>query len=157
MPEHEPDEFARKLKTLQPSPAELDRDRLMFAAGRASLESRCRGWRLGTGIMTTASLGLAALLVAQPAPEAQVRVVEVEVARGVMVRPADSTVPAPQPSDTEGAEVPSWRLQKALAQVDREQPPGAGNEEAPTGRHVASVWEWRSVYAQHPAILAEGE
>jgi hypothetical protein len=56
------------LKALQPAPAALNRDVVMFRAGRASAGRAARIWPAATGAMTAAAAGLAMALWLQPAP-----------------------------------------------------------------------------------------
>ncbi len=81
-------EVAAALAALRPNPPALDRDRLLFQAGRASAP-RPWLWRATTAASTSAAAVLAALLIFRPAPPA------VEIERVVYVR--DQPPPAPPP------------------------------------------------------------
>ncbi len=94
MPDETPDRglnaFARALAVASPHPGRLDRDALLFAAGRAAQARQGRAWRLSTAALALLSAGLGAALAVRPAPAPGV----VEVERVVYV-PAP-TPPAPQ-------------------------------------------------------------
>ncbi len=153
------DDLETALAALQPRPPEIDRDRLMFQAGLAAAAARCRRWQWSTGLMTAASLLLAAALVVRPGPE--VRVVEI---------PPAPTPPAPAPvvvpEQAPPAPVPEWpptgRIQQALLQAGLQ--PGAPpsgqevDDDAPAPpAHLASAWQWRNDVTLHPSILDEGD
>jgi len=57
-PPDRPDPLARTLGQLEPAPAELNRDALMFHAGAESRSSVIRLWQLTAGFMT--AVGFAA-------------------------------------------------------------------------------------------------
>lgn len=59
-----PDPLAAALADLQPAPAELNRDRLMFAAGAASQRPVARLWMLTAGFL--AAMGFAAGMYVRP-------------------------------------------------------------------------------------------
>ncbi len=71
-------EVAAALAGLRPNPPALDRDRLLFNAGRVSV-SRPWLWRLTAAASTTLAAVLAAVLLLRPAPPAVERVVYVRV------------------------------------------------------------------------------
>jgi hypothetical protein len=77
MPDETPDPqlnaFARSLAATAPHPGRLDRDALLFAAGRAAQARHGRVWRVGTLLFALTSAGLGATLTLRPAS-----VVEVE-------------------------------------------------------------------------------
>lgn len=68
-------ELEAALRSLRPARAAIDRDRLMFRAGRASARRGGRIW-LGTAVILGAALGLS--LAFRPGPQEVVRVVEVQ-------------------------------------------------------------------------------
>jgi hypothetical protein len=96
MPATEQAALEALLRRLQPSPPQLDRDQLMFAAGQASVDPRYIGrpprsafltrrfWPAATALMTAASVVLAFLLVEERRATHDNNVVQ-------------STHPAPQP------------------------------------------------------------
>ncbi len=67
-------ELASALGGLQPAATSIDRDRLMFRAGRASVHRRGRLWQGATGSL---ALALAVSLVVRPAPRQVERIVTV--------------------------------------------------------------------------------
>ncbi len=87
-------EVAAALAALRPSPPALDRDRLLFNAGQASV-SRPWLWRIAAA-STAAAVVLAAILILRPAPPPVERVVYVRV------EPA----PQPPPPKTEAQSLP---------------------------------------------------
>jgi len=159
-----PDDLSAALSALQPRPAALDRDRLMFLAGQSAGAARCRRWRWATGAMTTAALALAVALGVRPGPE--VRVVYLPAPPPA---PAE-TVPDRPPADAKRvaedteplAGVPAGRLQQAFLQAGLDTPaPPAGaespGEEPSVVRHTASAWEWRRDIFLHPSILEDSQ
>src|SRR6516225_6587980 len=86
--------LAGALRGLAPRPAEIDRDRLMFHAGRASAP-RGWAWPLATAASAAAAVALALLLWARPEPPPRI------VERVVYV-PAALPDEAPAASDSEG-------------------------------------------------------
>jgi hypothetical protein len=71
-------DVAAALAALAPQPPALDRDRLLFHAGRASAP-RPWFWRLTAAVATTAAVVLAATLFMRPVPAPVERVVYVQV------------------------------------------------------------------------------
>ncbi len=65
-------ELERLLASLPPRPAALDRDRLLFRAGQASMR-RHRFWPWATAVMSAATACLALILMTQPMPVPEVR------------------------------------------------------------------------------------
>lgn len=91
--EREPLESA--LAGLQPAPAALDRDRLMFAAGQAAAPRRSWLWPTSAAALVCLSLGLGAALAMRPAPVETVRVVYLPAPE-----PTNVTPPLPVPDRT---------------------------------------------------------
>jgi len=85
-----------ELAALRPSGAPLDRDRLLFEAGRASAAPARRRfvWPAATAAMTAAAACLAVMLFYQPPPQVVERVRIVEVERLVPAEPVDEEVAA---------------------------------------------------------------
>ncbi len=79
------------LAALAPAPAALDRDRLMFQAGRAAGGAASWGWPAATGALTALAAALALVMVLRPPVVTQTVVVRV---------PAEAT-PAPAPPKPE--------------------------------------------------------
>lgn len=79
-------DVAAALAALAPQPPALDRDRLLFHAGRASAP-RPWFWRISAAATTSCAVVLAAVLILRPVPTPVDRVVYVQVA-----------VPPPQPA-----------------------------------------------------------
>jgi hypothetical protein len=99
VPDETPDpglnEFTRALTAVAPNPGRLDRDALLFAAGRAAEARRGRVWKASTTLLTLVCTGLGATL-AFRAPAV------IEVPRVVIVSAPDRKPPAPAPP----AEIP---------------------------------------------------
>jgi hypothetical protein len=154
------DEFEAALRRVQPGPPRFDRDHLMFTAGQAVMAARCRRWQRCTGLLGGVTLCLAVALALHPVSPPEIRVVRVLVPeRPVATAPAPRvSEPPPEPRAAPALSGVSYlRLQQALAHEGVEEMPGASGADVPAGGHIASVWEWHSMYGQHPAILAEGE
>ena len=84
----------RALLTLAPAPPALDRDRLLFEAGRRSAPGR-RLWPCATAALALLAAGLGAAMVLRPAPPPIVRIIPMD--RPV---PPPPTAPAsPEPAD----------------------------------------------------------
>jgi hypothetical protein len=71
-------ELERHLAALSPKPATLDRDRLLFRAGRDSMR-RHWAWPTATAVMALACVGLTLTMMLRSAPEPIVRVVKEQV------------------------------------------------------------------------------
>jgi hypothetical protein len=104
MPDETPDPglsaLARALAAAAPHPGRLDRDALIFAAGRAAGARRARGWRYSTAAMALLSAGLAAALTLRtPAVVEVERVVVVPAAPPAVAErppaPPEKTAPLP--------------------------------------------------------------
>jgi hypothetical protein len=80
-------QLATALSALAPRPAVLDRDRLMFAAGRQSAR-RSRLWPCVSALLAVLSVGLGTALVLRPEP------------RVVYVTPPAPPPPAPAPAES---------------------------------------------------------
>jgi hypothetical protein len=96
VPDKTPDpglnEFTRALAAVAPHPGQLDRDALIFAAGRAAEGRRGRIWKASTTLLTLVCTGLGATL-AFRSPSV------VEVQRVVIVSAPERKSPAPAPQD----------------------------------------------------------
>lgn len=156
----ERDELERALTALAPRRTEVDRDRLMYQAGRAAAATRYRRWLWFSGGLTVASGGATALLalalVFTPRP---VRVVTVPL-------PAPAPAPAPiQPADDEGLlpppgveaalppMLPPYSYGRLHQEIVRHGPDalldpaplgGAGGAASETPAPPLSVLDWRS-------------
>ncbi len=69
--------FEASLRGLTPLPPRLDRDRLLFRAGQASVSPRGRLWPWATAAATALAASLGGILLLRPAPQPTVRVVYV--------------------------------------------------------------------------------
>src|SRR5579883_1576259 len=67
------------LAALAPAPAALDRDRLMFQAGRAARAGFHWGWPVATGVLAAAAAALALVMVLRPPVVTETVVVHVPV------------------------------------------------------------------------------
>lgn len=112
------------LAALAPTPAALDRDRLMFQAGRAARPGPWWGWPAATGILAAVAATLAVVMVTRPPVVTETVVVRVPVepapapiAPTTPEPPADSPIVAFQPAEaaTESLTPPGYlRLQKQI-------------------------------------------
>jgi len=97
-------EVAAALAALVPRPAALDRDRLLFRAGRASAP-RPWFWRLSAAASTIAAVILAAILLVRPAPMPIERVIHVQVTSApIPAPPMEVAVTPPAPLESEPQE-----------------------------------------------------
>lgn len=127
-PEKELSELEQALRALEPAPSAINRDQLMFKAGRASaLAPPGRGWQIATVCASATALCLALILALRPIPDPQVRFVTLapplpEIAQQL---PAHEVIPKEvTPHEASpvrdifagpfswGAEFPSWRMQQ---------------------------------------------
>jgi hypothetical protein len=86
------------LRELAPRPAALDRDAVLYRAGRAAA-GRVWPWKCATGIATAVAAVLGVMLILRPAPQVVERIVPVPV-------PAASTPEAPPVADAPGSPSP---------------------------------------------------
>ena len=103
-------EFAVALASLAPRPAALDRDRLLFRAGRASAPHPWF-WRLSAAASTIVAAVLAATLLLRPplAPVERVVYVQVKPPPVKTAAPKEKVEPPPAPLESEPTESPySW-------------------------------------------------
>ncbi|MCI0641491.1 MAG: hypothetical protein L0Y72_29865 [Gemmataceae bacterium] len=122
MSEKELSELERALTGLQPKPPTLNRDDLLFRAGRASVRGRWF-WPLTALCLGVVSVCLAVVLWSQPQDEPEIRYVYVPKAVPMQVPQAPFVVPQPapwpDPPEIEQSPPPSplsgysnWRLQQ---------------------------------------------
>jgi hypothetical protein len=103
-------DLAAALASLRPSAPALNRDRLLFNAGRASAP-RSWFWRASAAVSMTAAAILAALLLLRPTPAPVVSIVYVQVpASAEKPPPKPEAAPTPAPAESEPAAPPyySW-------------------------------------------------
>jgi hypothetical protein len=101
-------EVAAALSSLRPADPGLNRDRLLFSAGRASAP-RPLFWRLTAVGSITVSAVLVAMLLLRPAPAPVVSVVYVAVPLPAEKPPPRNDAPPPAPPESEPPERPnSW-------------------------------------------------
>ena len=86
------------LRELRPRPETLDREALMYRAGRAS--ARGWGWPLATLVSSALALGLSIALSIRPAPAT--------VYVDVKSPQSDAVISSPSPPFTEDAEFGAW-------------------------------------------------
>lgn len=83
MSSHNADEDLRGLETalgfLRPAPSRVNRDTLMFRAGRASVRARGWGWPVAAAAIALVAAVLGGALLERPAPGVEERVVYVPV------------------------------------------------------------------------------
>ena len=114
-------DLAAALAALRPNPPAIDRDRLLFAAGRASAP-RPWFWRATTAVAATAAVVLAAVMIFRPATP------PVEVVRVVYVHdqpppppapPQQNETPPPAPPEAEPPAPPyPWRPTTPYARLE---------------------------------------
>jgi hypothetical protein len=96
-PRPELTDLERALAGLTPAPPQLDRDRLMFRAGQASVPRRSWAWPTATAAFAVLAAVLGTVLISRPGLQVRERVVYVEV-------PAPAPAPPPpaplSPADT---------------------------------------------------------
>jgi hypothetical protein len=117
MPDETPDTglnaFTQALAAVAPHPGRLDRDALLFAAGRAAEARRGRVWKAFTTLLTLVCTGLCATLVFRPPTV-------VEVPRVVVVSVPAAKPPAPAPPDDNPPSLPAGSLQSDWAEGMRQ-------------------------------------
>jgi hypothetical protein len=88
-------EFENALRSLRPEGGAIDRDELMFRAGRAAGHRQGNHWRLAAGVFAVLTVTLGAALLVRPAAEVQerVRYVEHSAPTRVPVRPGPEAEP----------------------------------------------------------------
>jgi hypothetical protein len=100
------------LAALAPAPAAVNRDALMFRAGRAAAARGRRLWPLATAVSSAAAAVLSVLLVTRPAPPAVEKIVYQPAPPPAVAEPAP---PAPAPGGDDSADpwpkTPYARLQ----------------------------------------------
>jgi hypothetical protein len=89
------------LKELTPASVPLDRDRLLFRAGQASVQGRRWLWPSVAGLFALTTIGLAAALALRPAPGVVERTIVVRVP--VPAPPAPPIQPGPRPAPSPGS------------------------------------------------------
>jgi hypothetical protein len=117
VPDETPDpglnEFARALAAVAPHPGRLDRDALLFAAGRAAGARRGRIWMASTTLLTLVCTGLGTTLAFRPPAV-------VEVPRVVFVSTPERKPLAPALSDEIPASPVAGNLQTDWAEGMRQ-------------------------------------
>ncbi len=120
------------LRRLSPAPAALDRDRLMYRAGRTSVPSGWM-WPAATGISSLAALVLGVLLLTRPEPAPRIteRIVYLPSPEKA-VAPAPSVIPEPAPilaSPEPMGDLPHYRqIQERILRWDLEGVPASQPE-----------------------------
>lgn len=162
------DELERALAALAPRRADVDRDRLMYQAGRAAAAARYRPWLWLSGSLTAAaggvSLLLALVLAFAPRP---VRIVTIPVPAPQAAPPAGAVEPLDPPGADVEAEVPPLLMPYSygrLHQVIVRHGPDALPEPAPmegappeAPAPPLSVWDWRSRSVDGSFLHARGD
>jgi hypothetical protein len=100
-------EVAAALAALAPRPPALDRDRLLFNAGRASAP-RPWFWRLTAAASTTLAAVLAATLLLRPAPPPVQHTVYVQIEAVPQPPPKPEPPLAPAPAESEPPPAPAF-------------------------------------------------
>lgn len=103
-------EVAAALAALAPRPPALDRDRLLFQAGRASAPPPWL-WRLTAAASTTLAAALASAMLLRPTPPPVEHTVYVRVEPNPPTPPKAEAPPAPVPAESEPPPAPalySW-------------------------------------------------
>ena len=128
-----PDPLVVALRHLEPTPAELRRDRLMFSAGAESRTSVIRLWQLTAGFM--AAVGFAAGLYSR-SPSVVDRVVYID-------RNSDPTTPAALPS-SEGVSTAPLVSIEATPVAPAQPLAGSVVPETTTGASLAEYFQIRN-------------
>ena len=105
------------LAALAPAPAALDRDRLMFQAGRAARPVAPWSWPAATGVLTAVAAALALVMITRPPVVTETIVVRVPVA----VTPA---LPPPKTASETPADSQAVAVQPVKATTGSLTPPG---------------------------------
>jgi hypothetical protein len=103
--EKELTDLEQALQTLSPAPVQLDRDQVLFRAGRYAAFRATRLWRAAAILFALLTGGVSVAWWYQPRPGPEVRIVEVPVKVIVPqavpeTKKAPEPVPAPKPPDT---------------------------------------------------------
>ncbi len=90
----------RRLAAWRPATGALDRDRMLYDAGRAAAAAEARPWRLAAAALLLATAGLGGLLVQQRSLLARERAERIELAArlrapAVLAPPVESAAPGP--------------------------------------------------------------
>lgn len=83
------------LGALLPTPSRIDRDGLMFRAGRASVTRRRWAWPAATAVLASVAATLAIVLIARPRPEPEQVVIYVPVEK--LAEPPATQIEPPSP------------------------------------------------------------
>ena len=110
------EELTERLSRFTPDRGGLDRDSMLFAAGRASARPN-RRWIALAGMLAASQLLTLVLFWPRPTPPGTVPVAKSTPSTVTPVAPID---PAPRPSDESTA---SWALWQKYAEGQRELPP----------------------------------
>ncbi len=143
------DALAGALRGLAPRAGGLDRDRLMFRAGRASAPRRW-AWPLATAVSAAAALALGVLLWARPEPPARVVEHVVSLPAEAPPRAPDDPAASPGAPDTVpgGAGLAGWASYlQLLPRVARLGLDGLPAPKEPQQREAPPTFEdlWRSL------------
>jgi hypothetical protein len=139
-------DLARTLAALRPSSAGLERDPLMYEAGRASARPRYRWlWPASTGVLTAVVACLVLALVFRPEPAPVVHFVERPAPPPAMV---EVDVPL-APAIAEAPTSPSyWQLQEEMLRHGLDElplvPPGPPAADGSVPSIPLAVWDWRT-------------
>jgi hypothetical protein len=134
------------LQRLAPAPAAIDRDRLMFLAGKASRSNGGLAWKLTSGIFAAGCVVLALLLVLRPPSE--VRVVKIIVPqtlpqeKPVIPKEVDAVKSDPAlglAPDSKMPELAYYRLQQQVLRFGEEALPPMSNPGGPTNEPPITV------------------
>lgn len=142
----------RRLSGWRPAAGALDRDRILYDAGRAAAEGRGRPWRLATGALLLVSMGLGGALIHQRSELAREgallaseRTRRLELETALAVRSA----PSPVPQGTIEPPAPSSYLALSARlgeEWDIASPPGVAAESEPRRPAPApSDAEWHPI------------
>jgi hypothetical protein len=149
--------FTQSLANVPPHPGQLDRDALLFAAGRASVR-RGAWWAATTAALAALSTVLAVVLVARPPTVVEVeRIVHVPTPAPHDAPPPDSAGPRDEPTSTVPSPALVWGSglrQRVLGDGVGELPqaPWASQSSPPSADDVPDLSSLR-LHASH----SEGE
>jgi hypothetical protein len=117
MSPHELKAFEDALKALAPSPPAINRDRLMYQAGKSAAPAP-RGWQAATAVLSCLVVALAATSALRPPPPAQERVVYVRV-HAQPPEPPPPSLPEGPPSPEQEQAGPSFTVSAAIEPMPR--------------------------------------
>lgn len=160
-------DLARALRGLTPASAPVNRDALLFEAGRASMLARFRFWRrLSVGFAGFASVLLIVTIALSLRPQ-PVRIVQVPSRAPVQAFLPGQMPPIPQPPDVmpeENLEAPAappgsyWQVREQVMRTgDLPEPAQPGQQLPSPSPEIPTAWSMHSSTPMMQTGIAEGE